>query len=104
MHPALALAQALGDHALATFNLMGMEEATEDARFIFRWLKTLTQPTFTQSELTMACRHQHWPRERQIRALKVLHERHLISPPVLQPGRYKPITVYFINPTLANSK
>jgi hypothetical protein len=102
MCPALALARALGDHALAAFNLMGVDETTEDARFIFRWLKTLTQPTFTQSELTITCRHQHWSKDRQVRALKVLHERHCISPPILQPGRYKPTTIYFLNPALAN--
>lgn len=103
MQNALALAEALGHHALAAFDLMGVQEATEDARFIFRWIKTLTQPTFTQSELTLACRHQHWLSDRLARAMRVLQERHLISQPVVQPGRFKPSKVYFIHPSLVNA-
>ena len=104
MQNALALAEALGHHALAAFDLMGMDEATEDARFIFRWIKTLTQATFTQSELTLACRHQHWSSERLSRALRVLQERHFISQPIVQPGRFKPTKIYFIHPSLVNAK
>ncbi len=102
MQNALAMAQALGAHALAAFDLMGVDEATEDARFIFRWIKIVTQCTFTQSELTVACRHKSWSSERLARALRVLHERHLISQPVMQPGRFKPTKVYFIHPHLVN--
>lgn len=104
MHNALALAEVLGHHALAAFDLMGVQEATEDAQFIFRWIKTLIQTTFTQSELTLACRHQHWLSERLARAVRVLQERHLISQPVIQPGRFKPTKVYFIHPSLVNVK
>jgi uncharacterized protein DUF3987 len=104
MQNALALAEALGYHALAAFDLMGVNEATEDARFIFRWIKTLTQMTFIQSELTVACRHQHWVSERLTRAIRVLQERHLISQSIVQPGRFKPTKIYFIHPSLVNAK
>ncbi len=103
MQNALALSQALGDHALAAFGLMGADSAHEDAQFIFRWMTSLSKATFTKSELTMACRHKKWTAERVDKALRVLQTRHLISTPVRQPGRFKPTTVYFVHPSLVST-
>jgi hypothetical protein len=102
MQNALALARALGDHALAAFGLMGADSAHEDAQFIFRWMISLSKATFTQSELTIACRHKKWTTERVDKALRVLQARHLISAPVRQPGRFKPTTLYFVHPSLVS--
>lgn len=96
---ALAIARALGEHALAAFGLMGADQSHEDAKMIFRWIQTLTQPQFTQSQLTYAWRHKKWSAERSAKALRILQERHLISCPVKYPTR-KPTHVYFIHPDL----
>jgi hypothetical protein len=103
MQNALALARALGDHALAAFGLMGADSANEDAQFIFRWITAIAKATFTQSELTIACRHKKWAAERVDKALRILQTRHLISTPVRQPGRFKPTTVYFVHPALVSA-
>ena len=103
MQNALALARALGDHALAAFGLMGADSVHEDAQFIFRWITSIAKATFTQSELTIACRHKKWTAERVDKALRVLQTRHLISTPVRQPGRFKPTTLYFVHPNLVST-
>ena len=96
----IAIAKALGDHALAAFGLMRVDQVHADAQYIFQWFRSLTQTTFTQSELTYACRHKKWGSERITKALRILYERHLVSQPIIQPGQFKPTTVYFINPLL----
>lgn len=99
MENALALAHALGEHALAAFGLMNFDSTSHDAQLIFNWLQTLKQPTFTQSELTYAWRHRKWNGSRLRRALQVLHERHLISEAIKIPTR-KPTRIYYIHPSL----
>lgn len=99
---ALAIAKALGDHALAAFGMMGADQSYNDAKIIFRWINTLAQPTFTQSELTYAWRHRKWGSTRLTKALNVLQERHLISQPVKVPTR-KPTHVYYIHPHLVRT-
>jgi uncharacterized protein DUF3987 len=102
MLSALAIAQALGDHALAAFGMMGADQSYSDAKMIFRWINTLSQPTFTQSELTYAWRHRKWGSTRLIKALNILQERHLVSQPVKVPTR-KPTHVYYIHPNLVKT-
>ena len=99
MRNALALAHALGDHALAAFGLMGEDPANRDAQIIYRWIQNRQQPTFSQSDITYAWRHRQWGSLRLVKGLRVLQERHLISQPVKIPAR-KLKQIYYVNPAL----
>lgn len=97
---AIEMATRLVDHAIAAFGMMGMDEATEDAKHIFLWIKAQGAPTFTQTELTLAMRNKKLGKSpRLAKALKVLQERNIISPPLKLITR-KPTTFYTVNPSL----
>ncbi len=100
MKNALAIAAALKQHALAAFGLMGVDQATEDAIVIYRWVKLCNKLTLTQSELVLAMRNRKLGKsERLTKALQVLQERYIISEPRKLTTR-KPTTVYMVNPRI----
>lgn len=102
MQNALKIANALGDHALAAFGMMGVDQSYNDAKTVFRWINTLSQATFTRSDLTYAWRHKKWGSTRLAKALNILQERNLISRPVKVPTR-KPTQIYYIHPNLVRT-
>lgn len=102
MKNAIEMATLLTEHALAAFNLIGVEQSVEDAKHIFQWIKTHGKATFTQSEIVLAMRNKKLRKtERLQKALMVLNERNIISSPIKLPTR-KPTTIYHVNPLLQN--
>lgn len=100
MKRALEISTILADHAIAAFGLMGIDEATEDARTVYQWIKTNNKPSFTQTEIMLVMRNKKLGKsDRLHRSLQALIERSIISQPVKLPTR-KPTTVYYINPSL----
>jgi hypothetical protein len=100
MRNALTIAESLVEHAIAAFGLMGIDQTTEDAKTIFRWIKTRNEHTFTKSEVVLAMRNKKLGKsERLARALHLLNERNIISSPIKEFTR-KPTTVYYVNPIL----
>jgi hypothetical protein len=100
MSNALAIAKSLIDHALAAYNLMGLDQPTEDAKEILAYLISNNKPHYTKSDITYAMRHKKCGKsERLNKALKILNERNFNSEPMLRPTR-KPTTIYYLNPVL----
>ncbi len=104
MKNALEIAQALTEHALAAFGLMGADPAQADAQAIFDWIKNHQKRFFTRSEILLAMRNKKFSKaEYLLKALHVLQERNLISGPVKLPTR-KPTTRYYVNPLIYSDK
>jgi len=98
---ALEITTLLTEHAIAAFNLMGIDQVTEDAKVITQWIRTRNEKSFTQSEVVLAMRGKKLGKpERLQKALHILHDRNIISTPVKIPTR-KPTTIYYINPMIS---
>src|SRR5208282_3746308 len=100
MRCALQFAAVLGAHAVATFDLMGADEALKGARKVWAWVQRERKPQFTFRDCFDALRGT-FPRTADLeRPIDVLVERHhvalLESPP--RPGR--PSRIYEVNPKL----
>lgn len=97
---ALAIAELLTEHAIAAFGLMGVDQITADAKTIFQWIISQQHPFFSRSDILLAMRGKKLGRtDRLNKALQVLHERSIISPPIKVPTR-KPTIRYQVNPQL----
>lgn len=104
MMNALQIASLLTTHALAAFNLIGIDQTIEDAKTVNRWLRSRNAPSFTQSEIVLAMRNKKMSKpERLQKALLILQERNIISAPVKLTTR-KPTTLYHVNPFFAQKK
>jgi len=104
MNRALQIATHLIDHAIAAYGLLGADEVTEDAKEIVRWLRNRKEPTFKKSELALGMRNKKLGKaERLSKALQILIDRNLISPPKKLPTR-KPTTVFYVHPSLHQEK
>lgn len=102
MDRALQIASALTDHAIAAYGLLGVDETTEDAKEVLRWFTTANFEgnSFKKSEIAFAMRHKKCGKaERLAKALNLLIDRNLISPPKKLPTR-KPTTVHYIHPAV----
>lgn len=100
---ALDLSELLISHARAAFDLMGSEQAVNDAKIVFTWLRSLPGDHFTQREALKKHEGRFKRLERLKKGLDVLTERHIISTPQTtatgdkggRPGIY-----YLINPAI----
>jgi hypothetical protein len=100
MFQAITLANSLADHALKAYGLMGTDEAQNDAKVLFDWIFANGKLQFKRYDLAFALRGRGIGKsDRLSKALKVLIDRNLISPPQKLPTR-KPTTVHFVNPTI----
>ncbi len=100
MTNALNIATRLTDHALAAFSLMGLDQASNDAKSILQWLISRKTAAFAQSEIVLAMRNKKLGKpDRLSKALLTLHSRNIISAPMTKPTR-KPTKVYYVNPLL----
>jgi putative DNA primase/helicase len=83
MTHALHIATLLAEHATVAFNLMGVDQVTEDAKAICQWLIARNEPSFTQSDIVLAMRNKKLGKsERLLKAMQLLHERNIISLPI----------------------
>lgn len=100
MTKAIEIASLLTEHALVAFNEMAPNPITQDAKEVLRWIHTLEQSSFTQTEATRSLRNKEVGKsERLKKALQTLIERNYIGEPRRRPTR-KPTIYYEINPQL----
>lgn len=103
MTRALTIAEALTEHAIAAYGLMGIDQHLQDAKELFKWLIAQSKPSFTKTELTYAMRHKKWGKaERLTKSLAILQDRNLISAPIKYMTR-KPTTTYFVHPDIISN-
>ncbi|MDX2164065.1 MAG: YfjI family protein [Gammaproteobacteria bacterium] len=99
MNRAIAISELLITHTLAAFGLMAMDEATEDAKWIWEWILARGEQSFTRTEIINRTRNKKLGKaERLNKALNVLRNRNLISKPVELPTR-KPTIKYYVHPS-----
>lgn len=99
MIAAVTLATLLKAHAVAAFSIMRVEQTTEDAKEIFKWIQVHTKPAFTQSELCYAMRNRKISQgDRIAKATAILLARHIIQAERLP--TQKPTTLFHVHPTL----
>ena len=100
MERALDLCDLLIGHARRAFEIMGADQAVEDAKQIFKWIMNIGRDSFTEHE----CLKQHESRvkksDRLKAALKILRERNIISQPMKRDTGERPSIAYDVNPVL----
>lgn len=100
MAKALEIAALLSKHAIVAYGLMGIDQATEDAKEIFSWIATQGKLSFTQTEITYGMRHKKSGKtKRLVEAITVLIDRNIISKLEKLPTR-KPTTLFHVNPVI----
>ncbi len=98
MNRAIAISELLIPHTLAAFGLMAMDEATEDAKWIWEWVLSKGEESFTRTEIINRTRNKKLGKvERLNKALQVLRNRNLVSKAVEVPTR-KPTFKYYVHP------
>lgn len=99
---ALDLCELLISHARVAFDLMGADQAVNNAKHVFKWILNTQEPSFTQRD----CLKKHEGRfkriERLKKALDVLAERHIISEPQKRATGKRPGIYYLVNPSILN--
>ena len=99
---ALDLCDLMIGHARRAFELMGADQAVEDAKQIFKWISG--KDSFTEHE----CLKQHETRvkksDRLKAALKILGERNIISEPMKRTTKGRPSVYYNVNPGLQGGR
>jgi replicative DNA helicase len=107
--PTLAAGIAVMDyftaHALASFDLMGVDQALDDARAVYRWLGRTRPQQFTKREAHMGLSRSRFPKVGDLDAPLELLEQHgwirrLPEPERTGPGR-RPSPSYQVHPDLA---
>lgn len=77
MQCALTIANLLVIHAIAAFNLIGIDQPTEDAKEVFHWMKSQSKNNFTQSEIISALKNRKVGKaDRLNKALHILIEKY----------------------------
>jgi putative DNA primase/helicase len=79
MQAAITIAKKLTEHALAAFDLMALDPATEDAKAIFEWALRRGEPRFGKSDCHRALHGRFRTVKRLDAALAALAERNIIS-------------------------
>lgn len=102
MESAAYLALLLIDHARAAFNLMGIDQAIEDAKAVFDWIKARSAAVFGRTECHRALHGRFTTAARLNAALRVLAERNILSGPelLLTTAGKRPTTVFRVNPAI----
>lgn len=102
MDRAVYLALLLIDHARAAFNLMGVDQAIEDAKAVIVWIKTRGALVFRKTECHKALHGRFTTAARLNAALHVLAERNIVSRPesmITTTGK-RSTTTFRVNPML----
>ena len=97
---ALKLAKLLIVHAKVAFGMMGSDPAVLDAKFALQWIVKNGSDSFNRSTLQQALHGTFTRVERLKLALKVLHERHIISNEEKKYTGSRPEIVYHVNPAV----
>ena len=99
LEAALDLCDSLIIHAQATFELMGGDEQTTDAKHILKWMLKRKDTFFKRRDCQQELRGRFRRVDKLVKALDVLIERNFVSKPEMLPTR-KPTIIYHINPKL----
>lgn len=100
MLKAVEISLLLIEHAIAAYGLMSIDQTTQDAKEVFKWIKNNGKLYFTQSDVTFAFRNRKLRNtERLSKAISQLIYRNIISHPQRIQTR-KPTTIYFVNPKI----
>lgn len=99
MMRALDLCQALIGHAQAAFELMGCDPSISDAKYILKWLLETGEKSCKQNDIHKLSRFKNGKVDRVIKAIGVLHERHILSKREELDTR-KPTLIYHVNPAI----
>ena len=104
MNAALRIADVLGIHALAAFDLMGADPALDGARHVLRWIEREGKTEFSFRD----CHYAHKTRYKRTDELEpvidVLIERHYIRPRVMKLVQGRPSRIYEINPAILQNE
>lgn len=102
MASAVSIAEFLGPHAMAAYQVMGADESQTGARYILKRLTTAPGSKITRSELTRLCRGKFAKSEDMDPALKLLEQRGYIREVESDVGYNNRIQkAYLINPAIA---
>ncbi|MDH5508841.1 MAG: DUF3987 domain-containing protein [Nitrospinota bacterium] len=95
------LMEALAEHALAAFNIMGADPDIEGATRIWRWIERMHLKSFTKRDAFKAMQGYFNKASAMDSSLKILADRYIIRdlPSETRPGR--PSQIYEVNPALA---
>lgn len=99
MEKALDLCDLLIVHAKAAFDLMGDDQASNDAKAVLDWIISQRKPSFTQNEAYKSIRRFR-SIDRLNKALQMLSLRHIISEPIKKKTGGRPTIVYTVNPDI----
>ena len=102
MEKALDLAELLIEHAKAAFDLMGSDQATDDAKAVLCWIQKEQGSTFKRSECHHTLKGRFTKIERLTKALDVLHGREIISKPIKESTGGRPSIIYEVNPAVVS--
>ena len=102
MKSAIDLAGRLIDHAIAARHLMGTDQAAEDAKLVFEWLKATRREEFTRTECLNAHPGRLVSSKRMDALLTVLMDRNIIDAgeKLQKGGRGRPAREYRVNPQI----
>lgn len=99
---AIDLCQLLIPHALTAFDMMGGDQAIDDAKFVFNWIIKRNERHFKRSECQLAHKGRFRKVGRLIKAMDVLHSWNIVSEidHVVIKSSTKPTLVYHVNPAV----
>lgn len=96
---AIGLCELLVSHARATFDLIGDDPTTKDAKEVYEWIVQRRLSSFHQNELYKQLRKFRTV-DRLVKALKILIDRHIISVPRKVSTKGRPSIIYDVNPEI----
>lgn len=96
----LDLCELLIPHTKAAFDLMGGDQAINDAKHVYRWILAKGEDSFVKSHCHKALEGRFRKVERLDKALQVLTERHIISEPLKRATGKRPGISYLVNPAI----
>ena len=100
MNNALELSALLIDHALAAFELLGMDKQIERTKHVYEWIKSNGQSSFKQNDCHKALHGQFTKIIELKQVFAELTERNIISQPEQIKTGGRPSIIYYVNPAI----
>ena len=104
MDGALRMADVLGIHALAAFDLMGADPALDGARHVLRWIEREGKTEFTFRDCHYAHKSRYKRKDELVPAIDVLVERHYIRQRIMKLVQGRNPQTYEINPAVLTNQ
>ncbi len=103
MNAALRMADVLGIHALAVFDLMGADPALDGARHVLRWIEREGKTEFSFRDCHYAHKTRYKRTDELEPVIEVLIERHYIRPRVVKVA-HRPSRLFEVNPAILRNE